>query len=71
MGWQAGKTKHLPGGARGARRYAAKRAAAHGKAYRAISTARLHVSVVHLRPIDVLVSDGPHAEASSRGGLRA
>ena len=39
---------------------------------RAISTARLCTSpCLHLRPIDVIVSDGPRMEILSWGGLRA
>ena len=54
--WQAGKTRSPAGSAPRAPHAGGN---APGKAFRAISTARLHVSVVHLRPIDVLVSDGP------------
>ena len=42
------------------------------RSLRAISTARLNVSPrLHLRPIDVVVSDGPHFEILSWRRLRA
>ncbi len=45
---------------------------ARTESVRAISTARLRTFLsLHLRPIDVIVYDGPYKEASSRGGVRA